>query len=359
MSEFHVVCVRIGAVEKHPNADSLSITDVMGGYPCIFRTGDYHEGDLACYIPVDSEVPLDKPDFKFLDTGKGRAKERIRAKRLRGVFSMGLLVPAPSFAKEGDDLQEWFGVTKYETESEQLDAIVRENVKNRGLLGRVQWYIQRAIDTLLVWFGLRRPPGPKLSYYDLDGIRKRSGDFIVGEEVALTEKLDGSQAKFAHTGKHFYSGSRNKWRTDSYWSETAVKYDLEYKLKRFPNHVLFGEIIGPTQKHRMPYNNGKLEFYAFDCYLLKEKRWMEYDELFAFCSLDLNVPMVPELWRGPWPEDWKAELAPLAEGQSKIPNTKHVREGWVAKTTKERYNKNGRVILKLHGEGFLLLKDGK
>jgi len=24
MSEFHVVCVRIGSIEKHPNADSLS-----------------------------------------------------------------------------------------------------------------------------------------------------------------------------------------------------------------------------------------------------------------------------------------------------------------------------------------------
>jgi hypothetical protein len=358
MSEFHVVCVRIGPIEKHPNADSLSITNIHNGYPVIFRTGDYHEGDLACYIPVDAEVPLCNPEFKFLDAGKGRDKERIRAKRLRGVFSMGLLVPAPSFAKEGDDLQEWFGITKYETESEQLDAIVRDNVKRRGLYGNVQWYISRAINALLVWFGLRKPPGPKLSYFDIDGIRKRSNDFIVGEDVILTEKLDGSLGKFIHTGKHFYIGSRNKWRNDSYWAECALKYDLEFKLKQFPGHVLYGEIIGPTQK-RMPYRDGALEFYAFDCYILHEKRWMDYDELCAFCELDLNMQTVPILWRGPWPEDWKSELAPLAEGKSRILGTKHILEGWVAKTTLERDSNHGRVILKLHGENFLLLKDGK
>lgn len=33
MSEFHVEVVRVGKVEKHPNADSLSITKV---YACSY-----------------------------------------------------------------------------------------------------------------------------------------------------------------------------------------------------------------------------------------------------------------------------------------------------------------------------------
>ena len=61
MSEGAVQVVRIGPVRKHPNADTLSVTDIHGGYPVIFRTGDYHEGDLAVYVPVDSIVPAADP----------------------------------------------------------------------------------------------------------------------------------------------------------------------------------------------------------------------------------------------------------------------------------------------------------
>lgn len=38
MSEFHVEVVRVGPVTKHPNADTLSITNIHGGYPVIMRT---------------------------------------------------------------------------------------------------------------------------------------------------------------------------------------------------------------------------------------------------------------------------------------------------------------------------------
>jgi hypothetical protein len=56
MSELHAPVVRIGKVGKHPNADTLSITQA-GGFPVIFRTGDFKEGDLAVYVPIDSLLP--------------------------------------------------------------------------------------------------------------------------------------------------------------------------------------------------------------------------------------------------------------------------------------------------------------
>lgn len=33
MTEFHVEVVRIGSIEKHPGADTLSVTNIHGGYP--------------------------------------------------------------------------------------------------------------------------------------------------------------------------------------------------------------------------------------------------------------------------------------------------------------------------------------
>ena len=87
MSDFNCEVVRVRDVQKHPDADTLMVATANGN-PVIFRTGDYAEGDLAAYVPVDAIVP-EGERFAFL--GKHR---RIRAKRLRGIFSMGLLTPA-------------------------------------------------------------------------------------------------------------------------------------------------------------------------------------------------------------------------------------------------------------------------
>lgn len=52
-TDSRVFVVQVKNIHKHPNADTLSIVDVFGGYPCIIRTGDFVDGDLAAYVPVD------------------------------------------------------------------------------------------------------------------------------------------------------------------------------------------------------------------------------------------------------------------------------------------------------------------
>jgi hypothetical protein len=65
----------------------------------------------------------------------------------------------------------------------------------------------------------------------------------------------------------------------------------------------------------------------------------------------LELPAVPTLFVGPWDPERAREMA---EGTSTLDN-KHVREGIVVKPWAERWDDRiGRVILKLHGEGFLL-----
>ena len=55
MSREHTIeVVRLGPVRPHGNADSLDITDVHGGYPCVVKRGSFSEGDLAAYVPIDS-----------------------------------------------------------------------------------------------------------------------------------------------------------------------------------------------------------------------------------------------------------------------------------------------------------------
>jgi hypothetical protein len=95
-TEFHVEVVKLGKILDLENSTSLSITNVLDGFPCIIKRGSFKEGDLAIYIPIDSIVDTKMPEFQFLN--KGKRYRRIKALKLRGTFSMGLLIPAPDGA---------------------------------------------------------------------------------------------------------------------------------------------------------------------------------------------------------------------------------------------------------------------
>jgi tRNA-binding EMAP/Myf-like protein len=357
MTEFRVECVRIGEVEKHPNADSLSITNIHGGYPCIFKTGDFETGKLACYIPVDALVPVAREEFKFLDSGKGREFERIKARKLRGTFSMGLLVRAPDGAKEGDDLRAAMGVDKWEPESEREPSPTNRKARrswHRSWFGGIVYRVRQ-------WLGLAAPTPPSVPVYDIEGIRKHSGVLIEGEEVVIREKLHGCSSRYLHTGKHFFIGSRTVMTREgpSVWKTIAVRHNLESKLKNHPNVVLYGEVYGSVQdlKYGVPPSED-VRFIAFDALVLNAdgtRKWLDNDDLEKFCS-ELNIPMAPILYRGPW----KTELVSLAEGKTTMPGAKHVREGFVVRPTKERHDPRfGRVQLKLAGQDYLLRGDQK
>jgi hypothetical protein len=79
------------------------------------------------------------------------------------------------------------------------------------------------------------------------------------------------------------------------------------------------------------------------------RRYLDYDEFVALLQR-LGLPQVPVLYRGPWSKElWKH-----ADGESTL--AKHIREGFVVRPMKERFEATlgGRLILKLHGEAFLL-----
>src|SRR5512133_1194053 len=345
MTEFRIEVVKLGAVEKHPNADKLSITQVNGGYPCIVANGDFKEGDLAVYIPVDALVPTSRPEFAFLSKDAGvDGFARIKARRLRGVFSMGLLIPAPKGVKAGDDCQQMLGIGKWlpPAEREPVPKVDKRPWWNRKLAKWFPWA-----------FAKRRVPGPKVPYYDIEGMRRHKHLFQYGEDVVVTEKIHGAQFRAVFTGGRFYIGSRTVWGRppESEWGIVAAKYDLATKLREFPDMVLFGEVCGNVQdlKYGLP---NSVDLMAFDALALKPNAFLDWSELSIMCH-HIGVPMVPPLYRGPW----KPELAEMSEGPSTVAGAKHIREGIVVKPAKERIDPHfGRVILKLPGEGYLTRK---
>lgn len=341
MSEFHVEVVRIGKVEKHPNADSLSITRIHDGYPVCFRTADFKEGDLAIYVPVDAVAP-DQPEWEFL--GPGLRNHRIRAKRLRGIFSMGLLHPAPAGAKEGDDVAEAMGFRRYE------DVVDEAN----------QYKGASKTDGLQV-------PAPKLPIpprtYDIEGYRRYGASAFpdAREHVVVTEKVHGQNFRAVLWEGTLHVGSRTRWLQSepesNTWAKVAARYALAEKLATVEQGlVLFGESYGNNSD--MPYGVKRFEagdaLVVFDAWDAVRGLWLDYADLTALCHR-LELPMAPILATGPFAlvED---RLGALAEGTTTVGGD-HVREGWVIKPWVERRDDRfGRVVLKLHGEGFLTRK---
>ena len=93
MSDWLVHLIRVGEFGKHPNADSLSITQVYG-QNVIFKSGGFQTGELAVYIPPDTVLPTDPEHPLLKDNAYLKPGGRVDAVRLRGIFSNGFLVPA-------------------------------------------------------------------------------------------------------------------------------------------------------------------------------------------------------------------------------------------------------------------------
>ena len=84
-------------VKKHPGADSLDILKVMG-YHVITQIGLYKVGDTVVFIQPDTVLPKEAPCAEsFLK----RATPRVKAMRLRGEYSMGIVLPLSVLSEYG------------------------------------------------------------------------------------------------------------------------------------------------------------------------------------------------------------------------------------------------------------------
>ena len=98
MSKFECPVVRI-KIETHPNADAIEIARV-GDYQSIVKKGQFQDGTLAIYIPEQSVVPESIlremgmwDEFKGKGGLAGTLGNRVKAIKLRGIVSQGLIYP--------------------------------------------------------------------------------------------------------------------------------------------------------------------------------------------------------------------------------------------------------------------------
>jgi RNA ligase (TIGR02306 family) len=316
MSEERKIEVVPIELRPHPNADSLSLVNVFDAYQVCVRTSDWVGVSKAAYVPPNNILP-DKPEYAFL-----QGKLRIRAMRLRGEISQGLLVPVPDECQIGDDVTELLGITHYDPEVHLGLSFgsFRDDEAPAPPMSGPKYDIES-------WFKYRRV------FEDLGDI-----------EVTLTEKIHGTNTRFTYQNGSMHVASRQFYRkydaNSLYWKALEQSPWLEAFCRANEGAVIYAEIFGWVQD--LKYGATKddpLKVRVFDMY-----RDGLYQN-FPACFDSLNSEhIVPVFYRGTYSHEI---VEKFISGDTTIPGAKHVREGVVIKPTIEQWHRKlGRVILK-------------
>mgnify|MGYP003385186554 CR=1 FL=1 len=333
MSTHSVPIIRINTINNHPNADSLELIPV-GGWQAVVKKGQFKTGDLAVYIQPDYMVPTAHPAFSFL-AREGKDMYRLRAIRLRGELSFGLLVPfntdlqAAGFVL-GDDVMEHLGIARYEPP-----------------MSRPQPADQLAFDQC---------PQIPVPRFDLESYNNFPDLLQEGELVIVTEKIHGANAKYVFHNGTFFMGSRGRWLRpdkDHAWSRACTD-EMKAWCELYPDTVLYGEVYGAVQSLKYGIGEkGVIKFAAFAAYNAHTGHWWSLNELFT-----TGLPMVPHVATFPWVTGTDAFL--WAEDDSTVETAPpgHMREGLVFTPVKERRAEDGtRVALKYISTRYWTGKD--
>jgi RNA ligase (TIGR02306 family) len=337
MSLHETPVIQIETILKHPNADKLELIQVFG-WTCCVRKDQFKIGDLAVYIPPDYIVDSARPEFAFLATGKTNSEVRIKVKKLRQIYSQGLLIAAPDGVQLGDNAIDILGIKRWQPHA-------------KGPKG----------EKILCGDALPDPSGIVAPKYDVENYHRYNNELVDGEEIMAFEKIHGVSARFLFHDNQMWVGTRNFWRKESeqsdFWKCLKQNPWIEKFCKDNPGLVLYGEIFGQVQDLKYGAGPGQFFFAAFDIrtqgYLEGQvSNWVDYEESRKMTEKYPDFKWVPLIYRGPFDGKMLLEMSDKLNSQWPVAN--HLAEGLVVKPIKERYsNKVGRVQLKMVSNRYL------
>lgn len=300
MSTHRVDVIRVQGLTKHPNADSLSILKVHGGFTVVVRTADWNDGDLAAYIEPDYVIDPSRPEFSFL-----AGHPRIKVKRLRGIYSQGLLIKAPEGTNVGDNVMELLGVTRYEPHVPMSTGGETE----------------------------KPPSGIFAPVYDVENWRRYRNVFLPDEEVIAREKVHGCCASYVWAHERMWARSRTEWKKEDagnlWWRCLAQNQWISEWCREHRGDVLYGECFGQVQDLKYGAKPGELFFRAFDA--LYGSDWLDNDSLQNSVG---EEHLMPVLYRGPHGDG--SALEACCDGPTLLNGAEHVREGIVVRPVVNR-----------------------
>jgi RNA ligase (TIGR02306 family) len=360
MENQNSVCfvARINEIKPIEGADNIELA-VIGGWNCIVKKGSHKAYELVVVATTDAVIPQELSDSMNV-TNYLRKGQRVRTVKLRGVYSECLIIPISIAAKatgfantkfdEGDDMMDTLKIFKYEPPAVQVQLASGRKIR----------YSQNPN------FGI---------YYKFPNIKNVKGMFNDLDEVEVTRKIHGTNARYGIVKKNKLSiwdkvkrffgdkwieyeyvyGSHNVEKgSDSQgfydtdvWKTIAEKYNIREKLWEFfkntKDHynikdgiIIYGEIYGPGIQKNYDYGLKEIEYAGFDVtingeYQPTSRSFMIHD------MIGLNY--VPVLEINNWSEDLLTKYT-----FDKIEGTKVPHEGIVIKKVDGNRHKVAKII---------------
>jgi RNA ligase (TIGR02306 family) len=320
MENQNSVCyiAKINEVKAIEGADNIELV-IAGGWNAITKKGEYNVGNAVIIATTDAVIP-EALSEKMGVTNYLRKGNRVRTVKLRGVYSECLIIPGnylkAKFLVEGADCMEALGITKYESPVKQVQLASGRKIKWRD---NQNFHI----------------------YYKFPNLKNVAGMFTQEDEVQITRKIHGTNARFGIVKKskltfmdkvkkffriadewvnyeYIYgshncekgSDSQGFYSTDV-WRTIAETYGIKERLwnqaKKYSAEdlgsglVLYGEIYGAGIQKNYEYGLTDIKFVGFDITVNGEYLAPETTHLVTSC--DLELPHVEVLYNGPWSQE--------------------------------------------------------
>lgn len=359
MENNNSVCfiAKINEVRAIEGADNIELV-IAGGWNAITKKGEFKEGDLTLIATTDAVIP-EKLSEKMGVANYLRKGTRVRTVKLRGVYSECLIIPTsyiPGYGDmyhEGKDMMGKMGITKYEPPIKQIQLASGRKIKWRD---NQNFHI----------------------YYKFPNLKNVAGMFTEEDEVQITRKMHGTNARFGIVKKskltfwdkvrkflriadewidyeYIYgshncekgSDSQGFYSTDV-WRTIAERDGIKEKLWRLVKElgaysigegiILYGEIYGAGIQSNYDYGLNNIEIVFFD---IKENgKYLPVDETFYKICGDFDFNHVKVLYQGEWNQEVQDEYT----FNNFITGTKTPHEGIVIKHISGERNKIAKVI---------------
>ena len=344
---YSATVIRVPKVRKAENSDRLYIIDVMGMTAIVGDSWIAREGELALLFPAEVQLSHEFAAANGLyrqslglntnreDSGYLEANRRVRALKLRGNISNGLVLPLNSLSHiptmvgsidgltEGDVFDTIDGgeiCRKYVIQTTECNGHNRADAKIKKAFKRVDnTFLPEHFDTgqWLREEGHVQPHEELIITQKLHGTSCRLGNTVVKRQLKWYEKF--AQKLGIKVADHEYDlvgGSKkvikdpNNPNQDHYYQTDIWSDALAVYGDRIPKNVIvFGELVGyvpgtggAIQKgHTYGMQPGNYELYVYRVAIITEDAELydlSWDQVRDFCSRH-GLKHVPELDRMP------------------------------------------------------------
>jgi RNA ligase (TIGR02306 family) len=295
-----------------------------------------------------------------------------------------LPVPKDLGWKEGQNVAQELGITKYEPPEPQYQQRDKETIYSTYLKykeGKISFrrFIFKSIGLIKECVRPKKNINPFFSKYtDIENIKNFNTIFTEGDEVSITEKIHGSNTRAGYLRrptKYFWQrwfskllgeyefvygshnvqlsfGKKKTWYGEDVYGKIAKRYKLGELIPK--DYILYGEIYG-KKIQELEYGLKDIDVVFFD--LKYKDSYVDYDTFCTFCS-ERNLPIVPLLFKGRLSMD---SLKYFTEGDSILSSkngVNQIREGCVVKSLHEDFHPRlGRKILKSINPEYLIKKE--